>query len=323
MAEPLVLVTGGAGFVGSALVHRLCRSGAKVRVLDSGYRGGWRRLRGLGRRVERIAADMRDARAVRGALRGVHTVFHLAYVNGTQRFYEIPHEILEVAVKGITNILDGMRAHRVRKLMLISSSEVYQEPEILPTPEAVRLVVPDLDNPRYSYGGGKIISELMATHCARHYGFDWRILRPHNIYGPDMGFDHVVPALIRRMSELRRVSGARVLDVPIEGNGEQTRSFCYIDDAVDGILLASGALAPNGVYHLGTDREVRIAELARRIARCLGLRIRLRPGPPKEGAALRRCPDISKLRNLGYVPKVSLDKGLELTCRAYLRSASG
>lgn len=320
MASRRVLITGGAGFLGSALSRRCIAEGSKVRILDNGYRHGLDRLGNLASRAEWVVGDIRDPKVVHRAARGVDTVYHLAYINGTRYFYEVPHLVLEVAVKGITNVLDAVLSNKVKRLVLVSSSEVYQTPSKVPTPEDVPLVVPNLENPRFSYGGGKIISELMAVNYARHFNFEWRVIRPHNVYGPHMGFDHVIPALIKRIEGLGAKAGNRPVDLPIEGNGRQTRAFCFIDDAVDGLLMAAQRGSPNGVYHLGTQEMVTIADLAHRIARRLGVRIRLRPGPAPVGGTLKRCPDISKLRRLGYRPRVTLDEGLKITCEQYLAS---
>lgn len=313
-----ILVTGGAGFLGAALTKRLVDLGFRVRVLDNSFRGRWDRLKSCRNQIEVVEGDIRDSKIISEALEGAEIVFHLAYINGTRFFYEIPHTILEVAVKGITNVLDGMATHKVQKLVLVSSSEVYQTPERIPTSETERLIVPDVFNPRYSYGGGKIISELMTIHYAKRHDFSWRIIRPHNLYGPDMGLEHVVGAFIEKMIELGRQFHAKEFDFPIQSTGEETRSFCFIEDVLDGLFLACSHQAGNGIYHLGTREEVKIKELAHKIASQLGFRIHIQPAASApEGGTPRRCPDITKLEKLGYKPKFSLEKGLQITCQYY------
>src|SRR5262245_6060233 len=198
------LVTGGAGFIGAALARRLVEDGQRVRILDDLSRGSPRRLAPVLDRVELVQGDVRDAKRVSAAVRGVDAVCHLAAVNGTRFFYSEPERVLEVAVKGMVNVLDACRDHGVRELVLASSSEVYQTPPSIPTDESAPLVVPDPLNPRYSYGTGKIISEMLALHCGRKHLDRVLIFRPHNVYGPDMGFDHVVPELVRRVHDLQR-----------------------------------------------------------------------------------------------------------------------
>src|SRR3954462_9617814 len=159
-----ILVTGGSGFIGSALVKALLMDGNAVRVLDDNSRGAPRRVADGEKNIEFIAGDIRDAAAVTRAVKGVDEVHHLAFVNGTEFFYSAPELVLDVGVKGMINVIDACRSEGVGSLVLASSSEVYQTPPHVPTDEQAPLVVPDPANPRYSYGGGKIISELMAIN---------------------------------------------------------------------------------------------------------------------------------------------------------------
>ena len=135
------------------------------------------------------------------AVRGVDEVHHLAFVNGTEFFYSAPELVLDVGVKGMINVIDACRATASRNLVLASSSEVYQTPPQVPTDESAPLLVPDPPNPRYSYGGGKIISELMAINYGRKLFDRVLIFRPHNVYGPDMGFEHVIPQFALRLKQ--------------------------------------------------------------------------------------------------------------------------
>src|SRR4051794_6989870 len=153
------LVTGGTGFIGRGLVAGLLRVGAKVRTLDNDSRGSAQSLGELSKDVEIMTGDIRELDTVKGAVAGVDGVCHLAFINGTEYFYTIPERILEVAVKGMMNVIDACLAHGVGELCVASSSEVYQTPPAVPTREDVPLSVPDPLNPRFSYGGGKIISE--------------------------------------------------------------------------------------------------------------------------------------------------------------------
>jgi nucleoside-diphosphate-sugar epimerase len=310
------LVTGGTGFLGSALVKRLVSEGHRVRVLDDNSRGRAARLADLEGRYEYIPADVRDPEAVARACEGVDMVCHLAFVNGTEFFYTKPELVLDVAVKGMINVLDGCRRHEVPDLFLMSSSEVYQTPPAVPTDESVPLSIPDPLNPRYSYAAGKIISEMMAINYGRHRFRRVVIVRPHNVYGPDMAFEHVVPQFALRMKSLRD-SPADPVPFPIQGSGDQTRSFVYVDDFTDGVMLALERGEHLGIYHVGTREEVTIRDLAERVARCFGRRIQVVPGAAAEGGTTRRCPDISKISRLGYAPRFTLDTALPLVTRWY------
>lgn len=312
-----LLVTGGLGFIGAALVRRLLEAGHAVCVLDSGLRAGAQRL-GSAHGLSVVQADVRDRDAVHEAARGCDMVCHLAYVNGTRFFYESPDLVLDIAVKGMVNVLDACRSHRIKELALASSSEVYQTPPSIPTPEDVPLVVPDLRNPRYSYGGGKIISELLAYHLGGRFMERVVIFRPHNVYGPAMGWEHVIPELTVRIHRATRAVGKTRARVPLLGDGRQTRAFAYIDDFVDGVHRVLERGRHLEVYHVGTTEEMAVGEVARLIAAYLQVDVEFTAGAAPAGEASRRVPDISKVRALGYAPRVDFRTGLAKTLDWYM-----
>jgi dTDP-glucose 4,6-dehydratase/UDP-glucose 4-epimerase len=315
------LVTGGTGFIGSGLVRALLSAGHRVRTLDNDSRGSQAKLAAaLGPRlaeVDRRTGDIRDAAAVSEAVRGVDGVCHLAYVNGTEYFYSKPELILDVAVKGMVNVIDACLAAGVGDLVLASSSEVYQTPPTVPTDETVPMVVPDPLNPRFSYGGGKIISELMAINWGRKHFRRVTIFRPHNVYGADMGWEHVVPQFAARMKVLIAERPAGIIPFPIQGSGTETRSFIHIDDAAAGILTVVEKGEHLGIYNVGTGDEVSVADLARAVAAWFGREIEVIPGKLQPGSTPRRCPSVAKLSALGFRPRVSLKEGLTRTLEWY------
>jgi UDP-glucose 4-epimerase len=305
------LVTGGSGFLGAALCHRLVQSGARVRVLDNHWRGHPRRLQAIASEIEMVTGDIRDPAAVGRAVAGVDTVIHMSAVNGTRFFYEEPELVIDVAVVGILNVINACRQHGVGNLVVASSSEAYQSPAQVPTPENVPLVVPDVLNARYSYGGSKLASELIAINYGRT-GFDRvAIFRPHNVYGPDMGFEHVIPELVLKADDAvaaAPVTGA--VTFPIKGDGKQTRAFIHVDDFTDGLLAVVDKGQHLGIYHLGNPEEITMAELARAILAEFGREAEFAHEPAPAGETRRRCPDISKVKALGWAPGISLAQGL-------------
>ena len=317
-----VLVTGGSGFIGSALVKALLRGGVHVRVFDDNSRGQPRRLADIKNDIEFVAGDIRDAAAVEAACRDIDEVHHLAFVNGTEFFYKQPDLVLDVGVRGMLNVIDACRTHGIGKLVLASSSEVYQTPPKIPTDETAPLVVPDVYNPRYSYGAGKLISEVLAVNFGRKYFDRVLIFRPHNVYGPDMGAEHVIPQLALRLYALARRQPSGRLRFEIQGSGKETRSFCYIDDLIAGVMLMREKGEHLGIYHVGTTEEIDIAGLARRIVAHMKREAEIVPTALQRGGTVRRCPDISKLATLGYRPRVPLDQGLPPTLDWYWRQAS-
>ena len=287
------LVTGGTGFIGAALVRRLVAGGHSVRILDDQSRGHPRRLGGVLDDVELVSADVRDAGAVRRAARDRDSVIHLAAVNGTEFFYTKPELVLDVALRGMLAVIDACRANGIGNLVVASSSEVYQTPPTVPTPETAPISIPDIANPRYSYGGGKIATELIAINYGRT-GFERvTVFRPHNVYGPDMGWEHVLPQLTLRVADLVRVTPTGPLDLPIQGDGTQTRAFTHIDDFTEGLMTVIEAGRHLEIYHIGNPEERTIAEAAHLVAECFGRSAKLRHLPAPAGGTPRRCPDTS------------------------------
>lgn len=304
-----ILVTGGAGFIGAALVSRLVLEGNEVRVLDNGWRTA-RRLEKFRSQLTLIEADIRDVAAVTHAAESVDTVVHLASVNGTNYFYSNPELVLDVGIRGILSVIDACRRNGVRDLVVASSSEAYQNAPNWPADETVPLVVPDVLNPRYSYGGQKIATELIAFNYGRAQFDRVTVFRPHNVYGPDMGWEHVVPQFIVRAA--KAVAKHPEGDVPfrILGDGSQTRAFIHIDDFTDGLVTVIDKGSHMTVYHIGSEEEISIRSVAETILERFGRRPTFEIQPSPAGETSRRVPDITRLRSLGFAPKLLFSQGI-------------
>ena len=305
----MIIVTGGAGFIGKHLVKRLEAEGQECFVLDNHWRATTLppRFDGLGSFDITDADDVYEA-FIRAGGYDVKEVIHLAYINGTRHFYERPYEVMEVAMRGMLNILQHCKSFRVKKFTLVSSSEVCRF-KTVDSDEAIPLVIPDPYNARYSYSAGKIMSEMMALHCGL---FDkLTVVRPFNIYGPGMSPGHVIPDLIAQFEEYK--DRDRVI-IKILGSGSETRSFCYIDDFIDGLMIAREKGEHRGIYNVGVTHETSIAHLADIIGAVRGQLVTIQCGSQwREGDLPRRRPDISKLAALGYQPKWTLWNGLKAT----------
>lgn len=297
------LVTGGAGFIGSALVKRLLRAQHDVVVLDDLSRGSMSRIKDEDVHWGKLhlrQGDVRDPIKVRDAAWGCDAIVHMAYLQGTQNFYSKPTQVLDVAVNGMMNVLRTCTDQGIRKLMVVSSSEAYQVASIVPTPETIPLTVPDVLNPRYSYGGGKILWEIMTSAWASEDKLDQAIIvRPHNIIGPDMGREHVIPQFCLRMNDLIRKYPAGTIPFPILGSGKETRSFCYVDDCSWQMRTILDD-APEGVsiWNVGVMDERTVEEVAHAVATCYDRNIIIQPGKLAPGSPDRRLPDTAKVEKL-------------------------
>ena len=315
------LVTGATGFVGSGIVKKLVQEGHNVIGLDNNSRGATSKLGKYIDEIEFVEADIRDTATVSKAAKKADAILHLAYINGTEFFYEIPEIILDVGVRGMLSVMDACKENDIGELILASSSEVYQTPPSVPTPEDVRLIVPDVMNPRYSYGGGKIISELLLVNYARKHLDRAIIFRPHNVYGPNMGWEHVLPQFALRAQQQIQSTDTHEIPFQIQGDGKQTRSFIYIDDFSNGLLTVLEKGKHLNVYNIGTEDIITIRNVAEKVVNCLGRQAKIITGEEAKGGTNTRCPDISKLRSLGFKPSVSLDEGIQNTVNWYIEHA--
>ena len=312
-SQKKILVTGGSGFIGAAIIKKLVLEGHKIKCYDNNSRGSLRRLDSCIQNKEFIEGDIRDLDRLTKYSKKIDCMIHLAFINGTEFFYKFPDLILDVGVKGIMNVIEACKKNEVSELILASSSEVYQYPNVIPTPENISLIVPDVLNNRYSYGAGKIISEVVAIHNKKFFN-SVKIFRPHNVYGPDMGWEHVIPQFILKFLELIKKKKKNFV---VLGDGSQTRSFNFIDDFVEGFFHIFESSAKLDIFNIGTSEEINILNLAKKISKIFKYEVDFFYSEKPKGETNRRCPDISKIYSLGYKPSFNIDQGLEITCDWY------
>ena len=301
-----ILVTGGSGFIGSAIVKYLVKKKYNVVVFDNNSRGRSRRIKDVNNKISFIKGDIRDKKKLLSINKKIDTIIHLAYINGTKFFYKKPFEILDIAVNGYLNILEFCKIKKVQNLFLASSSEVYQNPIKIPTDENEMLKIPDIHNPRYSYGGGKIFSELYGLYFAKKYLKKFVIFRPHNVYGADMGNDHVIPEFIIRFKKIGKKK-----NFLIHGTGNEVRSFIHIDDFINGFDKIFRRGKNTEIYNIGTTEKVKISRLAYLISKIYKKKIKIIRSKLPKGSPSKRCPDIRKIKKLGFKQKISLRNGLK------------
>ena len=228
-------------------------------------------------------------------------------MNGTKYFYSKPILVLDIAIKGIFNIIEGCVKHKVKELYIASSSEVYQTPNKVPTDENESLKIPNIFNPRYSYGGGKILSELLSAHYGKKYFKKLIIFRPHNVYGPNMGYEHVIPEFIKRFKSLKGKS------FKIQGTGNEIRSFIYIQDFLNAFNLILNRGKHLNIYNIGTSEKIKIKDLAYKLSKIIKKKIVIKKTSLAKGSTKIRVPNIKKIKKLGFKPKFDLEKGLRKT----------
>jgi nucleoside-diphosphate-sugar epimerase len=305
------LVTGGTGFIGSNISKFLINENYNVKIFDNNSRGSLTRLKFFSKKFKFIKGDIRNKVQVSKAFKNTDAVVHLAYINGTKYFYRYPTKILEIAIKGIINVIEGCIENNIKELYLASSSEVYQTPNKIPTDEGEMLKIPDIYNPRYSYGGGKILTELMGIHYGKKFFKKLIIFRPHNVYGPEMGNEHVIPEFIKRFKNLKGKN------FKIQGTGNEVRSFMYIDDFIEAFNLIIKKGRHLGIYNLGTAEKINIKSLAFLISKILKKKIIIFSTPLQKGGTKIRIPCISKIKKLGFKQKHNIESGLKKTINFY------
>ena len=300
------LITGGQGFIGKAISLSLLDQGNKVIIFDNNFRK--KNFSIKHKNLQLIDGDIRNIANLNKIQNKIDSVVHLAAINGTRNFYEKPNLVLEVGIKGIINIIDFCKIKKIKEIFLASSSEVYQNAPIYPTDEKVRLIIPDPHNPRFSYSSSKIISEILILNSEIFKKAV--IFRPHNIYGPDMGFKHVIPELI-----IKTIKEKKFLN--IQGNGKNKRSFCYIEDFVDAFNIIIKKGKHKEIYNIGNTEEVKILHLSKLVISLLNKDLKIKISTKPFYNAMRRLPNIKKLNKLGYKPKINLKKGLKETIDWY------
>ena len=306
-----ILVTGGTGFIGSFMARYLAQKGNDVTICDNNFRGSIDKSIS---HLKFISCDLTKKQELDKLESDYDCVYHFAAINGTENFYNIPHKVLKVNTLININIIDWCVENKINRVLSTSSSETYActKDKKIPTPEDVILSIDDIYNPRYSYAGSKIFGELLFLSYKEHYGLDIRIVRPHNIYGPRMGFEHVIPQVAKRIFNK---------EDPFKIYGyNQSRSFCYIEDAVNGLeLIMNNEECSGKVFNLGSDDEIKIKDLVDSCFEISNYYPKTQLVDPPLGSVERRLPDINLISNLtGYKPSVSLRGGLDITLNWYL-----
>jgi UDP-glucuronate 4-epimerase len=311
-----VLVTGGAGFIGSHCVQRLLKEGYRVTVIDdfNGYydpqikRANFREILTVGR-PELFEVDICDTDALERVfqLRRPDLILHLAARVGVRGSVKEPLLYSRVNTTGTLNILEAARRYGVKRIVFGSTSSVYGSTPVVPFREDDPLI-----SPISPYGASKLAAEYYGQVYSRLYGIEFIILRLFTVYGPRQRPDMAIYKFTRNITKGEEITAF--------GDGTTARDYTYISDILDGVMAAlqKGLAGGYAVYNLGNSYPVMLARLLEHIQRCVGRSARIRWLPEQPGDMRVTCADISRSQaELGYQPRVPIEEGLERFIRWY------
>ena len=307
-----ILVTGSEGFIGSHLVEGLLKEGSKVRafVLYNSFNSwGWIDTFSNSKikKIDVITGDIRDYHSVYSAMKGVDVVFNLAALIGIPFSYQSQDSYVDTNIKGTLNVLQAAKKLKIKKIIHTSTSEVYGTAQYTPIDERHPI------NPQSPYAATKASADYMALSFYSSFNLPVTILRPFNTFGPRQSARAVIPTIITQI-----LSGKTLIKL---GNVQTTRDFNYVSNLVDAFLKIAQTSGTDGqVYNAGSGSEVSIKELVNIINGILGKKTKIaqddtRLRPPKSEVMQLIC-DFTKFNSIcKWKPSVSLEEGLELTCR--------
>lgn len=305
-----VLVTGGAGFIGSHLVRGLLAAGAKVRVLDNLVGGSEANLAEVAAHIDFMLGDITDLQQCRKAAAGMEIIFHLAALGSVPGSVADPIRYNTVNIGGTLNVLEAARLEKVRRVVYSASSSAYGESPTLPKHEGMKAA------PKSPYAVGKYTGELYAGVYAQVYGLATICLRYFNVFGarqnPRSAYAAVIPAFITAVLESRRPQ--------IYGDGGQTRDFCHVSNVVHANMLAGICVkAPSGeVVNIACGQNISLNDLLRNISTELGQSVVPDYLPARAGDVRDSLADITLAREvIGYEPILYFDDGLKQTVQWY------
>ncbi len=304
-----IVVTGGAGFIGSHLVDRLLTQGHEVTVIDNLFTGSKENFsqHRNNPNFEFIRYDVINPLTIE-----TDEIYHLACPASPIHYQYNPVKTIKTNVIGTMNML-GVAKRVKAKMLLASTSEVYGDPKEHPQKESYWGHVNPI-GPRSCYDEGKRVAETLSMNYHEQSGVDVKIIRIFNTYGPRMLFDdgRVVSNFI--------VQALKDQDITIYGDGMQTRSFCFVDDLVSGMIAAMNKEDFVGPVNLGNPNEMSISDLAQLVIKMVGSKSKLVKKPLPKDDPTRRRPDISLAQGeLGWTPKISLEEGLKKTIDDFRR----
>jgi UDP-glucose 4-epimerase len=307
------LITGGAGFIGSNIAHRLVEQGHFVRIIDNFSTGKRENIADITDKIDLIEGDIRYLNTVNRAMDGIDYVIHQAALPSVPRSVETPIESNDVNINGTLNILYAAKEAKVKRLVYAASSSAYGDTPTLPKVETMK------PNPLSPYAVNKLTAEMYCSVFTRVYGLETVALRYFNIFGPRQDPNSYYSAVIPKFIK------ALLTDQPpiIFGDGEQSRDFTYIENVINANLMACKAPtgAAGNVVNIACGERITLNELVAELNKLLGKNITPKHGDPRPGDIKHSLADIGLAEKLiGYTPVVKIPEGLKRTVEWFLKN---
>lgn len=307
----VAFVTGGAGFIGQNLCRTLLSKEIKVIAIDNFVTSNAKAVNELKKDKNFTFIEHDITKKLPKSLENkkIDIIFHLACPTGVDNLLKLGEEMLFTSAIGTKNVMELAKKTK-SKVVFTSSSEVYGNPEVFPQTEEYEGKVSPTGY-RSTYEEGKRFAESVVMFYVRAFGVDARIARVFNTYGPGMSRSdaRVMPRFMNQCMNER--------DLTVEGKGTQTRTLCYVDDLVAGLITIANKGKKGEVYNLGNDNETKIIDLAKMVIKITGKNLKIkfieRPNHDHD----RRLPDLSKMKKLGWIPRVDLEEGVRRTAQWY------
>ena len=300
MINKKVLVTGGAGFIGSNLVQYLLANNYEVTVVDNLLTGHLSNLESTYNKLNFIKGDIRDFELIDHLMKDIDTVFHLAASVGNKRSIDFPLEDAQINVIGTINILEAARKHNIRKIVTSSSAGIFGELKMIPINENHPI---DPDTP---YGSTKLCQEKLCLSYSKLYNFEAVCLRYFNVYGQNQRFDaygNVIPIFVYNI----------IHDIPIKifGDGEQTRDFIHVNDVVKANVNASLSIGISGAFNIASGESISINQLVSILSSFTDKKVIVSYLDKRPGDVIHSLADISSAKeNINFNPSTQLIEGL-------------
>ena len=307
-----VLVTGAEGFIGSHLVERLLKEGARVKAFSLyNFSNSWGWLDTIPKdkleRIEIFSGDLRDYNNTYSAMEGINVVFHLAALIGIPFSYHSQDTYIDTNIRGTVNILQAARRLGTKKIIHTSTSEVYGTAQHVPIDEDHPV------NPQSPYAATKASGDYLALSFHKSFDLPVTVLRPFNTFGPRQSARAVIPTIITQV--LAKKSTIKL------GNLDTVRDLTYVSDIVDAFIKIAEAKNTNGnVYNAGSNREISVRELASVIMKSLKRKTKIVQDKsrlrPEKSEVMQLVCDFEKIKDAcGWQPRISMEKGIDLTCK--------